>query len=116
MASIVNTTLVANGTLSVTATTVINWDPADLNIDYMLEYRFWEDDPRHDDDLRFAITRSLPAPHSGTQTDRVVIGAQRNWNNEWGKDEIYARVRLIPDPSSVPQTVRATTNVVSRHW
>ena len=115
MPRITSATLAESGD-GVLATTTIEWAPTELSVNYILRFSFWEDDPKHDDELNYVIDRILPGPHPQTQTDTVHIQAGKSWDDELGEDEIFAKLSLFPDPRTNPGTAFADTNRVAKRW
>jgi len=95
----------------------VAWSPIERATPYVARFNIYEQDSgfRGSDD--FLEVFDIPIPDTDKPVEDTYSFTRtgtRSWNNEWGSEEIYANVILLPAPEDdLPRVATARTNVIS---
>lgn len=102
----------------------VRWSELERVTNYRVRYEFWEQDSGRrgaNDFLTPTITLPMSVPPDGrrpeTQSFAQELTGDDSWDNEWGKDEVYCIVRLVPiRTAEIPESTFGRSNVISARF
>lgn len=102
----------------------VAWSALERVTPYIMRFEFWEQDSGArggDDFVNHIVDTPLDAtptrPRPPNENIALAVAPSPNWNQEWGKDEIYAVIRLFPRPDAeVARPARSRTNAISERF